>query len=322
MASARVSEARLRQIKKRQWVQRWGRDYLPALRASPSEAPTCSMPSVLHPSKLDKRSFHLMSQNEVWIALLLLYHPGVWDVHEQRVLFPNPMPHPLDGHQRAQGQVFPRLKGTVDVATRLGVLSRHPRCRVTIGDTKGMAWFPFTGDLLAFVQDADGPYSVNFSVKDRSDAFRKRTIRTGKPIRKHDELDIVHRHALEQAYYADAGIPTRRVIGADIDFELRNNLLSLFKFDGQQTCVSTNAGAALIEYFRRHVGTTWKAYELIHHGAKLLSLDPSAVHVFLMQSIWNREIEVDMFSPILIDRPLKRPSRDPIEVHKNWFDRM
>jgi hypothetical protein len=40
------------------------------------------------PVKVEGREFHTLSEAEKFCALLALYHPDCWDVHEQFVLFP------------------------------------------------------------------------------------------------------------------------------------------------------------------------------------------------------------------------------------------
>ncbi|WP_205734188.1 hypothetical protein [Acidovorax kalamii] len=41
----------------------------------------------------------------------------------------------------------------------------------------------------------------------------------------------------------------------------------------------------------------------------------------LEQGIWNRSIRVDLFEPVLLDRPLKREREDPVFVYGDWFSR-
>ena len=322
MANARISEARLRLIKKRQWTLAWGKDYVPAQWATPTEAPNCSSATILSPAKVGGRPFHLMSQNETWVALLVLYHPQVWDVHEQRVLFPQPTPHYLQGHPRAPGLNFPPFRGTVDVAERLGTLSKHPRCKVRISDEEvGTSWYPYLSDLLVFLEDDEGAYVVNLSVKDRSQSFEERTHSEGKPSRKGPDEGVMNRHALEAEYYADAGIPTRQVVGKGVDEELRNNLYSLFQFHAEETSVSESTCRALWNYFSSQVGRPIKARDLVTQAAEKLRLSESEVQTVLLQGIWKREIMVDLFRPVLMDRPLRRMSADPVDVYNNWFRR-
>ncbi len=124
MAVNKINEARLRLIQKRQLRDAWGKDYQAAIWATPAEAPSISTPTILHPAKLGGRPMHTLSRPETWTALLALYHPGVWDIHEQRILYPGPRPHFLDGHRLTVGQAFRHLRGTLTVAEEMGCLSK------------------------------------------------------------------------------------------------------------------------------------------------------------------------------------------------------
>src|SRR3546814_9184769 len=94
--NALISEARLRLIEKRQMQQRWGSDYRPAMCATRDEAPTRSRPSRMYSTKL-ARELHFMSLPERHVCLLALYHPKMFDIHEQHMLNPFGEPHPLAG---------------------------------------------------------------------------------------------------------------------------------------------------------------------------------------------------------------------------------
>lgn len=323
MATSRINEARLRLIKNRQWTLAWGKDYVPAQWATPREAPGSSTATILCPKKVGGRPFHLMSHNETWVALLALYHPRVWDIHEQRVLFPQPVPHFLQGHTRAHGLNFRPFRGTVHVAERMGMLSKHPQCKVRLSDGEvGSAWFPYLSDLLVFLQDDEGPYAINLTVKDKEDHFRERVQYKGKPNRKGAvDFGVMNRHALEAEYYADAGIPTRQVVGKSIDEELRNNLYSLFQFHAEETSITEDTCQILWEFFAYHVGKPIKACDLVKQLAFKLNLNIDEVKTVLMQGIWQRKIMADLFRPVVMDRPLRRMSEDPISAYCDWFKR-
>lgn len=322
MATSRPSEARLRLIKKRQWIEAWGEHYVAAQWATPKEAPGLSTASILHPQKLGGRPFHTLSQNETWVAMLALYHPDVWDIHEQRVLFPQASPHPLQGHPRALGKNFKPFRGTLAVAQKMGTLARQPKCRVTLDDRSvAYAPFPYLGDLLIFLQDADGAYVVNHSVKDKRESFRRRGPKPGKPNIHADHLGTLNRHALEKCYFDDAGIPTRQVVGGDIDLDLRVNLNDLFLSDAECTGISNAAKLELWQIFRAHVGSTKSVYAVIRAASERFRVDADEVRTVLKQGIWRRKIQIDLFRPLLMDRPLRPMVDDPLQVYKNWFVR-
>lgn len=281
-----------------------------------------STASVLRPQKLGGRPFHTLSQNETWVALLALYHPNVWDIHEQRVLLPMPSPHPLQGHPRALGKNFKPYRGTLEVAQKMGMLSKHPKCRVTLNDgSVAFAPFPYLGDLLLFMQDADGAFVVNHNIKDKRESFRRRGPKPGKPDTYTEHIGTVNRHALETCYYEDAGIPTRQVVGREIDLDLRINLNELFLSHAEHTGLSDTTAFGLLQMFRANVGSKKDAYIVIQEASETFKLNLSKVRTVLMQSIWHRQIQVDLFKPLLMDRPLKPMVDDPLQVYKDWFAR-
>lgn len=322
MAICKISEARLRLIKKRQWSDAWGPDYVAAQWATPKEAPGLSTASILHPEKLGGRACHTLSQNETWVTLLALYHPDVWEIHEQRVLFPQPRPHPLQGHPKALGQKFEPFRGTLEVAQKMGTLSKHPKCRVTLDD-RSVVYAPFLylGDLLIFLMDDGGAYAVNLSVKDKLESFRRQGPRPGKPDIHKDHAGTVNRHALEKRYYEDAGIPTRQVVGREIDLDLRVNLIDLFLCHAESTAIPEAVKHQMWIFFASSIGLNKNACVLINAAANHFKFDPAEVRTVLMQGIWRRHIKVDLFKPLLMDRPLRPMVDDPLQSYKEWFQR-
>jgi hypothetical protein len=321
MATIKITEARLRLIQKRQLRDAWGKDYEAAIWATPTEAPGISTPTILHPAKLGGRPMHTLSRPETWTALLALYHPLAWDIHEQRILFPGPRPHFLDGHPRAIGQVFRPLRGTLIVAEELGALSKHPKCRVQYADGDEYAPFPYIGDLLVFMQDAAGPYVVNWSVKDKREDFRRRGPRPGKPQTDDVDASALHRHALEAAYYRDADIPTVQVAGRDVDSTLRSNLNRLFLSHSEPVPLSPQVCSSLQTHFAEKVGCSSPAYKLVREAAQALNVEELVVKNVLEQGIWNRNIRVDLFEPVLLDRSLKTERESVLDVYGDWFSR-
>jgi len=319
MAEIRLTEARLRLVQKRQLRDAWGKDYVPAIWATPKEAPGISTPTILHPAKLGYRPMHTLSRPETWAALLALYHPSVWDIHEQRILFPGPRPHFLDAHPSSVGQVFRPFRGTLVVSQDRGVLSKHPKCRIRRADGDEWAPFPYVGDLLLFIHDAAGAYCVNWSVKDKKDDFRRRGPRPGKPQTDEVDLSALRRHALEDAYYLDADIRTVQVAGREIDSILRSNLNRLFLSHSEPVPLPPYMCSKLCSHFEKTIGGSTPAYKLIREAALHLAIDEQVVKNVLEQGIWNRSIRVDLFEPVLNDRPLKPERDDPINVYGEWF---
>lgn len=200
-----LSLARLKEVLRRQDPPLWGQNYDPAIRATREEAPSRSRFAQVWSQRLG-RYCHTLSSVEQDALLLVLFHPALFELHEQRILFTEPRPHPLSGHPFATGVDLPPLRGTIDVCQRLDMIKRHLWINVDHPDGSGRVPVPvpFIGDFLLFLQDQEGPYCVNWTIKESSDDFEKRPVRD-RPSR-NPQADCMaerSRHAIEALYYAD-----------------------------------------------------------------------------------------------------------------------
>lgn len=323
MAQFKITESRLRVIKARQWADRWGASYVAGLWAVPSEAPGISTPSILTPAKVGLREFHTLSSAETYVALLCLHHPRVWDIHEQRIMYPLPRPHFLYGHPMASGLSFPSFAGTVELADQLQM--KHPRVRLRLGNSPKdwpVAPFPYFSDLLLFMHDAEGAYVVNIPVKDKFDDFRRKGIRK-KPRRKEEEDDpaTIARQKLEENYYASAGIRTQPVARKEILNDLCWTLRDLFLDDTYVLETTGEQRADVVERLREAIGIDKPANFFARTIATECKLPFRDVIAILKQSIWRRELRVDLFRPVLMDKPLRPEVKDVFVHFAHWFAR-
>lgn len=325
MALTKITEARLREMKRRQWEQRWGPDYISAIFADPKEAPRVSTASILHPMKLGERAFHTLSAPETYSSLLALHHPACWDIHEQRILYPMRRAHYLYGHARARGATFKFFEGTLSAAERTRVPVRHPRVRLKLGDdpcTWPMAPFLYTGDLLLFMQDADGPYCVNWSVKDKFNDFRQAGPQSKpRPLDDLDDPHIMARHELEVIYYGDAGIRTQQVAGREIDEHVKWNLREVFLDDSAAIPLDEKKYAAAISMARDHIGCDIPLYIVMRRIADEFHISPKMALKLIDQGIWRRQLRVDLFRPLRPEKPLRPEVVDVLVHYGAWFKR-
>ena len=319
MPAMQAKLARVRRILKRQAKAAWGKDYVPAIFATPAEAPRCSRPTILRPKKLGQRDMHLLSGVEGTVAILALFHPNVWDIHEQHMLSTEPTAHPLASHPSTLGTQLPRIEGTVKVANRLGKLSWHGK--VYAEDIA--KWVPdiYVGDLLLFCTDDAGPYCINGTVKATAEDFRHPGPRLhGKPRRAPSERTLF-RHDLEAAYFDDVMIRTQRIAGDEIDSTLAFNLEHLFGRHARKVNLADEVREELLDAFNGAIGGNTSAFSLVRELAARFSAPIDEVCNVLYQGIWHRRLRVDLFSPIVIDKPLRREVRDPLDVYSSWFVR-
>jgi hypothetical protein len=321
MASFKRSEAALRRIMDRQWKNKWGADYEATICATPKEAPGCSQATILYPQKLGGRAFHALSNNEKWASLFALYNPDVWEIHEQKVLYPQPRAHFLYGHHMAAGIQFKPIKGTLDVCERMGAVDKHAKCRVQLDGEESYAPFPYVGDLLLFMKDRDGVYCVNWTIKDKFESFRRRGPNSFKPPSDEDDMNAIRRHAMEEIYYEDLGVPTRQIVGRQVDLQLRANLNDLFLSHAIKIDLPDEVQQSIVRILKGEVGGSTPVYVLIRDMAARINVEPIVVKNVLIQAIWNRKIRVDMYRPILMDRPLRPEVKDPLVDYQDWFVR-
>ena len=324
MAMLKISVERLARIKKRQGLDRWSGDYVAAIFATHKEAPSNSRPSILVPKKLGYRDMHLLSHPEKFAALLSLYHPNVWEIHEQKVLSAIPRPHFLLGHPYATGINWPSLKGTIDVVSRMDRLAKHPKVKFLNQRNGEWEWapFPYIGDLLLFMRDEVGVYCVNWTVKDKYINFRKRGPNSKKkPSIEEFDHESELRHELEANYYLDANIRTVQVAGEAIDKDVVANLEELFLHHGRRLVIDVKLKTEIVECFKDVVGTQIPCFEFIFKLKDRFGVSVDVLQLVLRQSIWNRDVKVDLYQPILMDQPLRHETRDVLNEYSSWFVR-
>lgn len=322
--SRRPTLARLKTILKRQDNPTWGLDYTPAILAVRGEAPSVSHATIIIPEKLSLREVHVLSSSEYSAVLLGLYHPNVVGLQEQRMLSPGPRAHPLHNFPGAVAGGLPPFKGIIDVAQRLGYLSMLPRGRMNDPEREGLRReivFPYVGDLLWAMQCSDGRYyCVNWSVKDSESAF-KRPLEHERFVTPLGQVStgLLARHELERTYHSDAGIRTVLVTGDAIDEHVRANLHQLIIHHCRKVTLPIDVQAELLDRFRSCLETGTPPNELIVRlaGADKYSIEDCKN--VLYQGVWHRRLRVDLFQPLLIDRPLKPEVLDVLDVYADWF---
>ena len=325
MASRKgINEARLKKIYSRQQSPGWGGDYLPSILATPQEAPSQSRAFTLTPKKLQGRETHVLSKPELHACLLGLYHPHVVGLQEQRMLSPNPCQHPLWTFTGVDRTSLPALQGIIDVADRLGYLSTLPRLKVHSPNDKTSTTtliFPWIGDLLWAVQPTpERIHCLNWSVKEKDVDFKRPfATKAGQPANAKRSTSILARHEIEEVYYMDGGIVTHKVSDERIDHHVSANLRQLFLHHRIDLQLTHEQRAELLHKFQTALELDITPAEVIHQLAERGRYAVNQSRSFLWQAIWNRDLRVDLFHPILINRPLRPEERDVIDVYAAWF---
>lgn len=317
----KLTSSRLATIYKRQDKPSWGSDYVPSILAVRGEAPAISNAYATKSVRFG-RFIHLLSGPEQSAFLLAAHHPGLVGIQEQRMLSPEPRCHPLTD---MPGEVAARLKpfkGVIDVADRLGCLARLPKLKVPVPQMPGIkvdVIFPYIGDLLLAIKDSSGSARcVNWSIKANEAGF-KRPIEKSKWNIAEPAENILMRHEIERTYYADAGIHTHFVASSSFDTHLINNLRLLYRYAQEPLDICEDVRQDMESRFQSCLAAGLPLSELL---PRLVRQGVDAVHVALTcfyQSIWQRRLRVDLFRPILVDRPLHPEERDVLDVYAKLF---
>lgn len=316
----RLTEARLRTIVERQCPPKWGVAYEPAIQVCTSEAPPISRPSVLNSRRLG-RTVHVLSQPERHAALLALYHPGLRDLHEQRMLSPSQIEHPLTTYPGLMQVGLSYSRGTRASAEDLRCLGQHPW--VWAADTGERIAFPYIGDFLLFLEDRDGLYCINWTVKKSAAGFDRSPIdiRAALIAEERGSQAVANRHRIEECYYQEFGIRTERVTGDAIPHSLACTLDQLFTWERRDDHLTPPQRAWLLSEARVLVVRGEVITAHIPRLQSELGCGPYDVLCAIYQGIWTRAIRVDLFSSICIDAPLEPERNDVLLHYADWFQR-
>ena len=318
----RPCQARERTIRERQDPPKWGAAYVPGQLATAQEAPDESRPSTLYYAPLG-RAIHCMSIPEKNALLLGLYSGLALELHEGRMLPPEPSAGPLAGFKPAEGQVLSGHRGTIQVAERLGVIKFHPTIKIKDSKTgqRRTIGFPLLGDLLWYLKDDAGFYAVNWSVKQSPEDFDKPHGGSGRRPKPDAEEAHRARQLVETEMYREVDVPTIPVANTDIPTAVSANLRQLFAWQDRTSNIEPDARQDIIETLRARIPREVPVFETLRyllnrHGGAFYDLQG-----VLYQAIWRREIAVDLWTPFNIDRPIRPETRSVVVHFAQWFRR-
>jgi len=320
----RLTEARLRTILQRQDPPSFGRDYDPSIRAVREEAPRLSRYAKVW-SEVVGRYIHTLSRPEKWTLFIVLHCPQLFDIHEQRMLPYLPAPHPLAGHPFAAGVQLPNFQGTLAVTEQLGALELHPVLHLPDQvdlSTFTAVPFPWIGDFLLFLRDAKGPYCVNLTIKSTESEFEVPTAGT---TSKTDMTRAIRRaeirHKVEEILYADIGIPTIRVSVDQLNPILLANLEQIYGWQARKHPFDEIQRLEIVDALRSGLLAGTSALEVMHN--LMVEFDHSMEHLktVMYQSIWQRELRIDLYQYFFIEQPMIPERRDVLNDFSHWFRR-
>ncbi len=320
----RLTLPRLKEILRRQDPPNWGSDYDPAIRATREEAPARSRFAQIWNESL-ARYCHALSYVELKALLLGLFNPSSFELQEQRILACEPRPHPLASHPLAAGLVLPSFRGTIDVCERLDMLDRHLWMYINHPDGSGQVAVPtpFIGDFLFFLQDQNGPYCINWTIKGTAKEFRTR-ITGSKPSKSVEKemIAVSARHAIEELYYKDACIPTVQIVDRDIPELFIQNIKSFLLLKHRAASMEQDLYREICDRLQASVLTGQPPLEILLSIVHRHDLTLEIAKAAFCRALWQRDVRAELMDEaIFIDRPLKPERRDPLHVFSAWFAR-
>ncbi len=315
------SLARLKRVFARQRDAPWDARYQPGICATREEAPSISRAKLLFSERLG-RAIHLMSTPEFAFCLLGLYHPNTVGLQEQRALWPDPSPHPLANFPGCGSARLAGLIGLIDVADRLGFLEHLSYIRVPgelPDDAPVDVPFPWFGDLLwALRDDSKRIVAIDWNVKDSHKAF-KQPISLDGTRRANDAERIVARHRIQEEYYRDAGIRSLQVAFEDLDLNVVANLRQLFGHQSAQTGLSGARKREILYALRTALKVGEPPSEVLIDFVARRRCTREQFYTCFHQVVWERDLRLDLFTPINFDRPLHAETTDVLDVYADLF---
>lgn len=298
---------RIKRLRSRQKTSAWTRDYRPATQATKKEAPTISQATIIRNTKKFGRDLHALSATERDALLVALWLDEVLDVNEQKVLQPYKSPHPLTNFPLAHGMRLPELKGMVDAYERLGELKAYPELKIEIEGEGRKASAPglFEGDLLLYLKDDQGPYCVNWTIKRTQDQFKIANIGDTEFLQSEkNKKKAWIRHAAEELYYQDAGIPTYQVTSENFNKNLIKNLRASYPYQMRMNESLTGSMPSAEILIRSSCGSGDTLLDLGKYFCRKKGLVFDDWKVIVFTILWRRRLNFDLTKPFFIDAPI------------------
>lgn len=320
MAGSGISISRAKTIYQRQKDAPWDEHYVPGILATAKEAPSISHAYILTPQKLLCREIHLLATSERNAALLGLYHPAVIGLQEQRMLSPTSSPHPLWTHPLVDRSTLKHLVGVIETAEQLEMFEELPLLSAPDPNKPGERMpivYPWCGDLLWAIHTDDGNIQcINWNIKDKASAFNRSPI-AGKD---HSPMRLLARYEIEAAYYASADIRTVSVANENIDEHVSSNLRQLFLHHKRAISITEDMRQEIIRRYQSALLLEIPPSDVIAYYAERNIFSVDDTRTVFYQAIWNRDLRVDLFKPVLINRPMHPEVHDVLDIYHNWFD--
>lgn len=316
----KIIPARIKSIYQRQRDPAWDEAYQPSILATPQEAPSHSKASKITYENFG-REIHLLSEPELHLCIFALHHPNIVGLQEQRILSPVPSVHPLSSFEGQDKLSLPSLKGTLNVADRLGFSDIHQKIKIKGKDRSHDVTIPFVGDFLLAIKESEEINCLNWSVKSQQKNFNEISLYEFDKLSRNSKASekLLARHQIEKVYYEDACIRTVFISSNQVDKNVLLNLRQVFLYHRRCKHLLSDQRAELFHYFQTAIQLDIPPIEVVRKFELKGKYSPEESISVLYQSIWHRQLRIDLFRPILIDRPLHPEKKDVFETYADLF---
>jgi hypothetical protein len=260
-------------------------------------------------------------------ALLVGLHAGLaGELHESRMLPPEPSAGPLAGYQPAAGLPVEGHRGTIQIAEMLGEIKHHPTVSVPANDglkRKKTIAFPLLGDLLWYFHDEQGPYCVNWTVKLTPEDFDRpfNAARLSPQQRIEAEAAHIARGRVEDELYRQVNVPTIHVASSDIPKHVALNLRQLYVWQSRYANLEVELQEEVVETLIARIPKGVPMFETLRFFLNRFGGTFYDYQVVLYQAIWTRKLRVDLWTPVNIDQPVHPQEKDFMKFFAQWFKR-
>lgn len=302
----------------------WDRSHNAAIEAKPGKAPQCSWAYRIEHAELG-RTINALSRPEYDLVYIALYNDRLFDLRDQFKFDLLSGVHPLHGHPLLLGNKLPHHKGSLAIANELDLLKHHPKIfRPVPTHEDGGHWeaLPMLGDFLLFLIDDEGPYCVHFDIKNAA-ADHGQPGPGANSLRQSSRrrLNAAAKLRIKAQYLSELSIRVAYLHRGIADRHVADNLRFLFHWTVRPCALEPTARADLIEMFRQNLQDgTPPSLTIADCASRWGWLAEECLRV-LFQAIWRRELRVNLFDAVLVDRPLEPETVDVLDVYADWFGR-
>lgn len=301
---------RYRRFKLRQIDVRFGPNYLAATAHGEARGAIGGAGQV--PSQLG-RWINAQSWPEKVAAALALYS-GVFELHDQPLYWPEGRLHPLAYHDKYSHLPWPATDGTFALAHELGLGRWHPRVWDASAPPSG-AWHigSWVSDYWLYAKDAsDRPYLLIWEVKDKPQSHGVPGGGHHRRMKPKAIEGTKARNTVCAAYAEQLGTRIVEFSSSDVPEQLQKTLVSLCRAQVADVDLPDTMVADLVAAFQECVGmdipVNQVATKIVQTGAQF-----AMAKNLLDIAVWQRRVRVDLYQPLLWNRPLLPERSDVLD---------